>query len=192
MHQSSVTDRDSKYTFKAGIIKIKKALSVGKREEQPNMDGNLLARRIIAITVKEKANSSKGFFSRKFFIDLIAFAVQYVPIGCSRVCVFPAGFGSHFQIKYGSGSVPCSTFTGLFGFGYEFLDPWRPLIYRSRMAVFYGGKHSHGAVFASIRPFIWTCDMKRIRCNSSDSVSLTAGCVSFPANTIDHGQKIDL
>ncbi len=32
-------------------------------------------------------------------------------------------FGSHFQIKYGSGSVPRSTFTGLFGFGYEFLDP---------------------------------------------------------------------
>ncbi len=38
------------------------------------------------------------------------------------------GFGSHFQIKYGSGSVPCSIFTGLFGFGYEFLDPWRPLL----------------------------------------------------------------
>ncbi len=32
------------------------------------------------------------------------------------------GFGSHFQIKHGSGSVPCSIFTGLFGFGYEFLD----------------------------------------------------------------------
>ncbi len=61
---------------------------------------------------------------------------------CSWVCVFPAGFGSnfriivgfasgpgsrlhlrhfsglyvfgsHFQIKYGSGSVLCSTFTGL-------------------------------------------------------------------------------
>ncbi len=38
------------------------------------------------------------------------------------------GFGSHFQIKYGSGSVPCAIFTGLFGFGYKFLDPWRPLI----------------------------------------------------------------
>ncbi|KAL0195734.1 hypothetical protein M9458_009306, partial [Cirrhinus mrigala] len=33
------------------------------------------------------------------------------------------GFGSHFQIKYGSGSVPCNKFTGLFGFGYEYLDP---------------------------------------------------------------------
>ncbi len=32
-------------------------------------------------------------------------------------------FGSHFQIKYGSGSVPCSIFTGLFMFGYKFLDP---------------------------------------------------------------------
>ncbi|KAI2668862.1 Non-reducing polyketide synthase ZEA1 [Labeo rohita] len=37
------------------------------------------------------------------------------------------GFGSHFQIKYGSGSVPCNKFTGLFGFGYKFLDPLRPL-----------------------------------------------------------------
>ncbi len=36
------------------------------------------------------------------------------------------GFGSHFQIKYWSGPVPCSIFTGLFG--YELLDPWRPLI----------------------------------------------------------------
>ncbi len=72
--------------------------------------------------------------------------------GCSWVCVYPAGlgfnfrimvgsasglgsrlhlrhllglhgFGSHFQIKYGSGSVPCSIFTGLFRFGYKFLDP---------------------------------------------------------------------
>ncbi len=62
---------------------------------------------------------------------------------CSRVCVFPAqilnkgrvrvvhlrhfsgllGFGSHFQIKYGSGLVPCSIFMGLFGFGYECLYP---------------------------------------------------------------------
>ncbi len=30
------------------------------------------------------------------------------------------GFGSHFQIKYGSGSAPCSIFTGLFGFGCKF------------------------------------------------------------------------
>ncbi len=41
------------------------------------------------------------------------------------------GFGSHFQIKYGSGSVPCSIFTGLFGLGYEFWDPWRPLVQSS-------------------------------------------------------------
>ncbi len=33
------------------------------------------------------------------------------------------GFGSHFQIKYGSGLVPCSIFMGLFGFGYECLYP---------------------------------------------------------------------
>ncbi len=85
------------------------------------------------------------FFSLSLFIDLIAFAVQYVSGLClpSRVRVnirimagprrvrvvhlrhFSGlrGFGSHFQIKHGSGSVPCSIFTGLFGFGYEFLDP---------------------------------------------------------------------
>ncbi len=65
-----------------------------------------------------------------------------------RVCVFPAGFGSNFRIMVGSTSGPGSTFkaflgsarvqdplrvgsgifTGLFGFGYEFLDPWRPLL----------------------------------------------------------------
>ncbi len=70
------------------------------------MDGNLLARRIVCIAVRERAtNSSKGIgvFFRNLFIDLIAFAVQYVPIGCSRVCVFPAGFGSNFRIMVGSG-----------------------------------------------------------------------------------------
>ncbi len=47
------------------------------------------------------------------------------------------GFGSHFQIKYGSGSVPCSIFTGLIGFGYEFLDPWRPLM-RTNISISFG------------------------------------------------------
>ncbi len=72
---------------------IKKALSDGKREEQPNMDGNLLARRIVCIAVRERATNStrqKGFFfSPNLFIDFIAFAVQYVSGLClpSRVRV---------------------------------------------------------------------------------------------------------
>ncbi len=72
----------------------------------------------------------EGFF-RNLFIDLIAFALQYAPNN-GRVRVVHLrhfsglhGFGSHFQIKYGS--VPCRIFTGLFGFEYTFLDPWRPL-----------------------------------------------------------------
>ncbi len=32
-----------------------KTLSVGKREEQPNMDGNVLAKRIEGIAVRERA-----------------------------------------------------------------------------------------------------------------------------------------
>ncbi len=87
----------------------------------------------------------KRFFFPRNLFDLKAFAVQYVSGLClpSRVRVQLSyngrvrvvhlrhfsglrGFGSHFQIKHGSGSVPCSIFTGLFG--YEFLDPWRPLL----------------------------------------------------------------
>ncbi len=131
-----------------------KALSVGKREEHPNMDGNVLARRIAS-------QSGRGLLTGKtfFFFPQLVYWLIYTCLltcsyadrdGCSRVCL-PSrvrvqlsnngwvrvvhlrhfsglhGFGSHFQIKYGSGSVPCSIFTGLFGFGYEFLDPWRPL-----------------------------------------------------------------
>ncbi len=33
-------------------------LSVGKREEQPNMDGNLLAKRFVCVTVRERATNS--------------------------------------------------------------------------------------------------------------------------------------
>ncbi len=65
-----------------------KTLSVGKREEQPNMDGNVLAKRIVGITVRERAtirSQGKGCFFRKLFIDLIAFSVQYVPIGTGAV-----------------------------------------------------------------------------------------------------------
>ncbi len=51
------------------------------------MDGHLLAKRIVCIAVRERATNSKGkkvfFFAT--FIDLIAFAVQYVPIGTGAV-----------------------------------------------------------------------------------------------------------
>ncbi len=107
------------------------------------MDGNVLARRIVCIAVREKAtNSSKGFF---FFSELVidlavccAICGDRVQSGLclpSRVQLSNNGLGSTFkaflesarvrvpQIKYWSGSVPCNTFTGLFGFVYEFLDP---------------------------------------------------------------------
>ncbi len=35
--------------------------------------------------------------------------------GCSRVCVFPAGFGSNFRIMVGSASGPGSTFKAFLG-----------------------------------------------------------------------------
>ncbi len=46
------------------------------------------------------------------FIDLIAFAEQYVPIGTGAVGYVskPAGFGSNFRIMVGSASGPGSTF----------------------------------------------------------------------------------
>ncbi len=50
------------------------------------MDGNLLARKIVCIAVRERAtNRQKVFFFHNLFIDLIAFAVQYVPIGMGAV-----------------------------------------------------------------------------------------------------------
>ncbi len=51
------------------------------------------------------------------FIDLIAFAVQYVPIGTGTVGSVskPAGFGSNFRIMVGSASGPGSTFKAFLG-----------------------------------------------------------------------------
>ncbi len=51
------------------------------------MDGHLLTRRIVYIAVRERATNSRGkkFFFRNMLIDLIAFAVQYVPIGTGTV-----------------------------------------------------------------------------------------------------------
>ncbi len=53
------------------------------------MDGNLLAKRIVCIAVRERATNSrlvkaKRFYFSRNFIDL-AFAVQYVPIGTGAV-----------------------------------------------------------------------------------------------------------
>ncbi len=81
------------------------SLSDGKREEQPNMDGNLLARRIVCIAVRERATNSirqKGSPPPNLFIDLIAFAVQYVSGLClpSRVRVQLSNNG---RVRIGSG-----------------------------------------------------------------------------------------
>ncbi len=63
------------------------------------MDGNLLARRIVAIAVKEKANvnGSKGFFFPQIFYWLHSI--------CCAICADRVQSGLH-----------------------EFLDPWRPLL----------------------------------------------------------------
>ncbi len=75
-----------------------------------------------------------------------------MPIGGSRVCVFPAGFGSNFRIMVGSASVPCSTFTGLI---YEFLDPWRPLTSGGWWKKFEVGLWHTGTINQTVR-LIWT------------------------------------
>ncbi len=50
------------------------------------MEGNVLARRTVCIAVRETNSRAKRFiFFRNLFIDLIAFAVQYVPIGTGAV-----------------------------------------------------------------------------------------------------------
>ncbi len=77
-----------------------KALSVGKREEQPNMDGNVSARRIVCVAVRERAtNSSNGFFVSQL-IDLIA---VYYAICADRVQsgLSPQpGSGPTFDLKF--------------------------------------------------------------------------------------------
>ncbi len=48
------------------------------------MDGHLLAKRIVCIAVRERATNvvkAKLNFFHNLFIDLIAFAGQYMPIG---------------------------------------------------------------------------------------------------------------
>ncbi len=44
---------------------VRRPFSLGKREEQPYIDGNVLAKRIVCIAVREKAtNSSKGIIKK--------------------------------------------------------------------------------------------------------------------------------
>ncbi len=98
---------------------IKKALSVSKRAEQPNMDGNVLARRIVSqsvrglLTVKEKR--LLFFPQHVYWLNSICCAICADRDGCSRVCVFPAGLGSNFRIMVGSASGPGSTFKAFLG-----------------------------------------------------------------------------
>ncbi len=101
--------------------------------------------------------TGKKFFFRNLFYSLnsICCAICADRDGCSRVCVFPAGFGSNFRIMVRSASGPGSTFKVFLGsawvrvplsneirvrvgsvrhiYGslrvYKFLDPWRPLVY---------------------------------------------------------------
>ncbi len=115
---------------------------------QPTTTGDAVVRATVTALAGNKEGKKNALpqpQSRNFFIDLIA---VYCAICADRVqsglclpsrvrvrVVYLRHFsglhrlGSHFQIKYGSGSVPCSTFTGLYGFGYEFLNPWRPLLH---------------------------------------------------------------
>ncbi len=59
----------------------------------------------------------RDFFFPQLVIDLIAVccAICADQDGCSRVCVFPAGFGSNFRIMVGSASGPGSTFKAFLG-----------------------------------------------------------------------------
>ncbi len=95
-----------------------KSLSDSKREEQPNMDGNLLARRIVCIAVRERATNRQNVFffpQLVYWLNSICCAICADQDGYSRVCVFPAGFGSNFQIMVGSASGPGSTFKAFLG-----------------------------------------------------------------------------
>ncbi len=58
----------------------------------------------------------KSFFSQHvYWLNSICCAICADRDGCSRVCVFPAGFGSNFRIMVGSASGPGSTFKAFLG-----------------------------------------------------------------------------
>ncbi len=113
---------------------------------QLNMDGNVLARRIVyrcywsqsgrrlLTVVREKKVKKLSYFKCNM---------------CRSGAVFPAGFRSNFRIMVGSASGPGSTFKAFLGSArvrvplsnkirirvgsvqhiYELLDPWRPLMH---------------------------------------------------------------
>ncbi len=74
--------------------------------------------------------------------------MQYVPIGCSRVCVFPAGLRSNFRIMVGSVSGLGSTFRAFLGSA----QVWVPLSNKIRVRV--GSvQHIYGSLRVRLRIF---------------------------------------
>ncbi len=55
------------------------------------------------------------FFRNVYWLHSICCAICADRDGYSRVCVFPAGFGSNFRIMVGSASGPGSTFKAFLG-----------------------------------------------------------------------------
>ncbi len=80
------------------------------------MDGNLLARRIAGRGLLTVVKAKSFFFSQHvYWLNSICCAICADRDGYSRVCVFPAGFGSNFRIMVGSASGPGSTFKAFLG-----------------------------------------------------------------------------
>ncbi len=65
------------------------------------------------LTVKKKR--LLFFPQHVYWFNSICCAICADRDGCSRVCVFPAGFGSNFRIMVGSASGPGSTFKAFLG-----------------------------------------------------------------------------
>ncbi len=118
MHWSSVSVTAS--TFEAGIMSGLRRLFQTARERNSLtwMDiywqGGLYASqsgRGLLTVVK-----AKSFFSSQRLLTFsICCAICADRDGYSRVCVFPAGFGSNFRIMVGSASGPGSTFKAFLG-----------------------------------------------------------------------------
>ncbi len=58
---------------------------------------------------------AKSFFGNVYWLHSICCAICANRDGYSRVCVFPAGFGSNFRIMVGSASGPGSIFNAFLG-----------------------------------------------------------------------------
>ncbi len=85
------------------------------------MDGNVLAWRIVAYASQSGrglltvVKAKRFFFCNAYWLNSICCAICADRDGYSRVCVFPAGFGSNFRIMVGSASGPGSTFKTFLG-----------------------------------------------------------------------------